>query len=427
MPSIRNHFDTLEDPRRNHWNIDHKLGDVLFIALCAVLGGAEGWKDIETFGKAKKAWFDQKLSLTEGIPSDDTFRRVISRIDPKSFGACFRGWVRASVDTLSEEEHGEEEHGEEEHGEEKHGGEKHGEEEHGEEKHGEEKHGEELIAIDGKTLRGSYEDGDPKAAVHMVSAWASANEMVLAQRKTDDKSNEITAIPELLAPELLALLELNGCLVTIDAMGCQKEIARQIWEAEADYVLALKGNQGHLHREVREYFEEAKKRGFPKAGFPKAMPTSCCEESAVGHNRKEVRRCVVSTDVEWLGSYGEWAGLKSIALVEYCRDVYASDDPRAETKQRFYISSMACEAEELLEATRRHWEIENKVHWVLDVSFAEDDSRIRRRDGAENFSRLRRMALNLLRSDDTANRKSIKGRRKQAGWDQQYLERLVNL
>ena len=276
----------------------------------------------------------------------------------------------------------------------------------------------EVVAIDGKTLRGSYEDGDPKAAIHMVSAasrrgvaWASANDMVLAGRKVEDKSNEITAIPQ-----LLTMLDLRGCIVTIDAMGCQTDIAEQVCQAEADYVLALKGNQGNLHADVRAYFEEGKKRGL------EAMPVSVAEQTNIRHGRKEIRRCVASADVKWVAGYKQWANLTSIALVEYCRDVYAE---KPAWEQRFYISSASLEAEAMLNTVRRHWEIENKVHWVLDVSFQEDASRVRRRDGAENFSRLRRMALNLLRSDSTAKRQSIKGRCKQAGWDHQYLEHLI--
>jgi len=301
MSGIRKHFDTIEDPRNNDWNIDHEFGDVLIIALCAVIGGAEGWEDIETFGTCRRDWFEEKLQLRDrGIPSNDTFRRVISRIAPEHFQACFLGWIREAVGAL----------------------------------------GGDFVAIDGKTLRGSYEDGDPKAAIHMVSAWASENEMVLAQRKTDEKSNEITAIPE-----LLALLDLEGCIVTIDAMGCQTEIAGQIREAEADYLLALKGNQGNLHAEAQEYFEEGKNRRFD------AVPVSKVEQTEISHDRREVRRCYVSTDVEWLPGYEEWTDLTSIALVEYCRDTCSE---QAETQQRLYISSSGWEAEELLEATRRH-------------------------------------------------------------------------
>jgi predicted transposase YbfD/YdcC len=368
--SILAHFSLIEDPRRNHWNTLHRLYDILTIALCAVLGGADGWDDIADFGRSKHAFFTDKLKLENGLPSSDTFRRVIASIDPECFAACFLSWIEAAVGQL----------------------------------------GGDFVGIDGKTLRGSYEKDDPKAAIHMVSAWAHANRMILGQYKVESKSNEITAIPK-----LLEMLDLKGCLVTIDAMGCQREIARQIHEQGADYILALKGNQSTLHGDVKTFFTEAKARDF------NAMEVSFSETVNLGHARREVRRCWVCDDVMWLDGFAKWAGLSSMALIEYRRDVY-SDGP---TEQRYYISSRSLEAEAMIEAVRSHWGIENKVHWVLDVSFGEDASRIRRDHGAENFSVMRRVAVNLLRQDETSKRKSIKGRRKQAGWDNDYLGRLL--
>jgi len=368
--SILAHFSLIEDPRRNHWNTLHGLYDILTIALCAVLGGADGWDDIADFGRSKHAFFTDKLNLEHGLPSSDTFRRVLASIDPECFATCFLSWIEAAVGEL----------------------------------------GGDFVGIDGKTLRGSYEKDDPKAAIHMVSAWAHANRMILAQYKVESKSNEITAIPK-----LLEMLDLTGCLVTIDAMGCQGEMARQIHEQGADYILALKGNQSRLHGDVKTFFAEAKARNF------RGMEVSSSETVNLGHARQEVRRCWVSHDVAWLDGAGKWAGLASMALIEYDRDVY-SDGP---TQQRYYISSRPLEAEAMVEAVRRHWGIENKVHWVLDVSFGEDARRIRRDHGAENFSVMRRVAVNLLRQDETSKRKSIKGRRKQAGWDNDYLGRLL--
>lgn len=368
--SILAHFSILQDPRRNDWNILHPLSDIVTIALCAVLSGAEGWRDIATFGKAKQAWFTQRLKLEQGIPSPDTFRRVIAAIDPAVFADCFLSWVNAVVGKLG-------------------GG---------------------VVAIDGKTLRGSYDKDDPKAALHLVSAWADSANMILAQYKVDSKTNEITAIPT-----LLKVLDVEGCLVTIDAMGCQREIAQQIVDQKADYVLSLKGNQGLLHRDVKDYFVEVK--GDQRAEL------SYSETVNLDHGRKEVRRCWVSEDVAWLSGSAKWAGLCLIAMIEYVRDVYSE----SKVERRYYISSRALTASSLMEAVRQHWGIENKVHWVLDVSFSEDASRIRRDDGAENFSTLRRMALNLLRRDETSTRKSIKGRRKQAGWDNHYLEQLLGM
>jgi len=370
--SILAHFSIIKDPRRNDWNTLHRLEDILTMALAAVIGGADGWDEIALFAKTKADWFQERLHLEHGVPSSDTFRRVIASINPACFAECLASWIASAVGRL----------------------------------------GGDLVAIDGKTLRGSYEKDDPKAAIHMVSAWASANRMILAQYKVEDKSNEITAIPK-----LLSLLDLEGCLVTMDAMGCQREIARQLTDEKADYLLALKGNQPTLHADVKAFFADAEAHAF------EAMDVSQYETEHIAHGRKERRRCIVSEDVSWLTQYEKWAGLRTIACVSYCRDVYSD----AAFEQRYYLSSRAMSAATLMEAVQQHWEIENRVHWVLDVSFSEDASRIRRNDGAENFSVIRRLALNVIRHDETSKTKSIKGRRRQAGWSNDYLAQLLRL
>lgn len=365
---IAAHFDAIEDPRRDRGKL-HKLNDILIIAICATIGGAEGWDDIAAFGRAKQDWFEQRLDLEHGIPSADTFRRVIALIKPRHFAQCFLCWVNAVVQDL----------------------------------------GGDRIAIDGKTLKGSYDH--PKAAIHMVSAWANEHRLVLAQEKVDQKTNEITAIPA-----LLEVLDLEGCIVTLDAMGTQREIAQQIHDQGADYVLALKANHGILHAEVVEYFEDAKARYF------KGIDHDYAETLDLGHARRERRRCLVSGDVTWLRDYAKWAGFRSLILVESERATYTKET----VQQRYFISSLAPDAAKILAAVRGHWGIENQLHWVLDVSFSEDACRIRRNNGAENFSVLRRIALNVLRQD-TESKLSLKAKRKTAGWNNDYLARILRI
>ena len=341
------------------------------MALCAVVAGADGWDDIATFAQAKADWLGQRLDLTHGTPSGDTFRRVLAALSPEAFAQGFVRWVEAVAQKTTGE----------------------------------------VIAIDGKTLRRSYEKDDPKAALHMISAWACQQRLALAQENVDDKSNEITAIPA-----LLEVLDLEGCIVTLDAMGTQTDIAQQIRDQEADYVLALKGNQGTLHREVRAYFEEGRARHW------RAMPVDYAETCDLGHGRKEVRRLWISADVAWLPKREAWADLRSIVLIEHERHTQSG----VSLERRFYISSLAAEADEMLEIVRQHWGIENRLHWVLDVVFREDESRIRRDHGGQNMAVLRQLALNLLRKDQT-KRLSLRMKRKRAGWDDTFLAQIVGL
>lgn len=364
------HFDHLDDPRRDQGK-RHRLDHLLVMALCAVVAGADGWDDIATFARAKADWLGQRLDLTHGTPSGDTFRRVLAALSPEAFAQGFVRWVEAVAQKTTGE----------------------------------------VIAIDGKTLRRSYEKDDPKAALHIISAWACQQRLVLAQEKVSDKSNEITAIPA-----LLEVLDLKGCIVTLDAMGTQTEIAEQIRDQQADYVLALKGNQGTLHREVRAYFEEGRKRHWH------AMPVEYAETCDLGHGRKEVRRLWISTDVAWLPKREAWADLSSIVMIEHERHTHSG----VSLECRFYISSLAVEAHQMLRLIRSHWGIENGLHWVLDVVFREDESRIRRGHGGQNMAVVRQIALNLLRKDET-KRLSLRMKRKRAGWDDAFLAQVVGI
>jgi predicted transposase YbfD/YdcC len=347
--SIGEHFNQLEDPRMDRTK-HHRLLDIIAIAICGVICGADNWVDLELFGRSKEEWLKRFLSLPNGIPSHDTFGRVFAGLDPEQFAQCFTSWVKA-VSQLTQGQ---------------------------------------VIAIDGKTLRRSHDRANGKSAIHLVSAWASANHLVLGQLKVDDKSNEITAIPE-----LLEVLELSGCIITIDAMGCQKDIARQIVEQGADYVLALKKNQGKLYQTVGK-----------------------------GHGRIETRQCWVVSEpevLEYLNGEGAWAGLGSVAMVRSKRVAREEE----EVENRYYISSLKGDARQLLEATRTHWEIENCVHWVLDIAFDEDNSRVRQGNAPQNFAVVRHIALNLLKMEQSS-KGGVKARRKRAGWDEDYLLKVLS-
>ena len=368
--SLIDHFSGIEDPRIDR-SKRHQLIDILVIAICATICGAEGWEDFELFGNCKRDWFKSFLDLPNGIPSHDTFRRVFARLDPTQFQQAFLDWVR-SVTKLT--------------------------------------HGE-VVAIDGKQLRRSHDRAAGKSAIQMVSAWAEENRLVLGQVRVDEKSNEITAIPE-----LLKMLEIRGCIVTLDALGCQTEIARAIVEKQADYVLAVKGNQPALVEDLRAYFDWALADKFQQTSYTK-------KETVDGdHGRVEVRRCYASEDCDWLRRKGEWKGLRSIAMVESERSV---GEVESSHERRYYISSLAADAEELNRVIRRHWSIENSLHWVLDIAFREDDSRIRKDHGPENMATLRHIALNLLKQDKSI-KVGIKSKRKNAGWDERYLLKVLN-
>jgi predicted transposase YbfD/YdcC len=362
--SISDFFSDLTEPRDS--NKRHKLIDIITIALCAVICGADTWEDIEEFGDTRKEWFERFLELPHGIPGHDTFARVFASMNPKEFQQAFLRWVEA-VQTVTKR----------------------------------------IVAIDGKTLRRSYEKN--KSPLHLVSAWALENKMVLGQVKTREKSNEITAIPE-----LLSVLELGGCIVTIDAMGCQKEIVKTIIGKGADYVLGLKGNQGALHDDVKLYFEDCLASGF------KDIEYDYYETIDGDHGRIETRRYWTTSDIDWLPDRAPWKNLSSIVMVQ--RERYVNGTTSMETS--YYVTSLKSDAGYVARAVRGHWGIENSLHWVLDIAFREDESRIRKDNAPANFAIIRHMALNLLRKE-TSLRRSIRTKRLKAGWDTDYLTRIL--
>jgi predicted transposase YbfD/YdcC len=367
VPSLfHEHFAVLTDPRCPCApNSRHLLMDILVIAVCAVISGAEGWEDIEEYGEANAEWLKDLLDLPHGIPGHDTFRRVLSQLDPEELTQCFIAWTQA----LSEASGGD------------------------------------IVSIDGKTLRHSFDQATATAAIHMVSAWASANRLVLGQLKVEEKSNEITAIPK-----LLHLLDLKGAVVTMDAMGCQKEIAKTITEQGADYVLALKDNHPTLSEAVTLFLNDARDTGL-------ADMAHAYHETVDGdHGRIETRRYWITSEIEWLGAKDSWANLHSVGMVEARREV--GDTVQVET--RYFLTSLPAQGVRFAQAVRQHWGIENSLHWVLDVSFDEDACRIRKNKGAQTFAVLRHSALNLLRREPH-HKRGIKARRKRAGWDRAYL------
>jgi predicted transposase YbfD/YdcC len=365
--ALLDHFASVPDPRieRHRW---HKLSDILVIAVCAVLCGAESYPAIEDFGYEREAWLKQFLELPEGIPSHDTFNRVLRLLDPVQFQACFLRWMQAVAEVTQGE----------------------------------------VVAIDGKALRRSFAKGTAKRAIHMVSAWATANGVVLGQRKVDTKSNEITAIPA-----LLDLLALKGCIVTIDAMGCQREIAQKIVAQGADYVLALKGNQPTLEQAVERFFVSG-----PAAEAHRTASDSY-EQTEQGHGRVETRCAWISAELETELQAAEWPGLRSIGMVEATRTLAG----KTTVEQRFYLTSLKPEAPPFAQAVRNHWGIENQLHWSLDVTFREDQSRLRMGHGAENFAVLRHIALNLLRQEPST--KSLPRKRLACALNPDYLLKVL--
>lgn len=364
------YFSILPDPRVDRTK-KHRLIDVLFIAVCTLICGGETFTDMESFGEAKEEWLRQFLDLPHGIPSHDTFGRLFARLDPQAFGECFLRWSEA----LHKATQGE------------------------------------VIALDGKTVRHSFDTATGQSALHLVSAWASENGITLGQLKVDGKSNEITALPE-----LLKRLDVQGCVVTIDAMGCQKDLAKQVKEQGGDYVFCLKGNQESLHEEARYFFDEARKLKFEN------VPYAYHQTVEKDHGRIETRRVwmVEEVAITWLERADQWPGLASLAMVEAERRI----GKKTTKETRYFISSLRGNVKQLAAAARQHWAIENSLHWVLDVIMNEDQSRVRKDHAPENLALLRRLALNLIKKAKPP-KQSVRAGIKKAGWDNSFLEAIL--
>lgn len=365
-------FETLPDPRVERTK-RYPLIEIILLIIAGTVSGCDGWKSLKDFGEAKLDWLRKFLPYKDGIPVDDTLARVMRKIETKEFQACFMKWVQSVSETTLGD----------------------------------------VVAIDGKTLRRSHNHRDGVPAIHMVSAWSSENGLVLGQEKTAEKSNEITAIPQ-----LLDVLELKGCIVTIDAMGCQTAIAEKIIQKKAEYILALKGNQRKLHVEVTDFFEIAWATDF------KHVQYDYFEEHDAGHGRVEYRQCwAIKPCADSFPSFEKWPDLKSLIMIKSRRE-FKDGLTKDTADTRFYIASIAPNAEKTLTAVRQHWGIENKLHWTLDMTFREDESRIRTEASAENFAIMRHIALNLIKND-TSRKASMKRKRFMAALEDDFRETIM--
>jgi predicted transposase YbfD/YdcC len=371
--SFFEYFSDIKDPRVQNHNFRHKIIDILVIAVLATICGADGWAEIERFGKSKQDWLGTFLELPNGIPSHDTFGRVFSILDPKEFGKCFSAWLKSlTVDFKNE-----------------------------------------IIALDGKTVRGSGNKRQKEPAIHLVSAWAAKTRIMLAQVKTEDKSNEITAMPK-----LLDMLDIKGSVITIDAMGCQTEIAKKIKKKEADYLLCLKENQKTLYDDVKSIFERAEEN--KQKQYKKVLHRRKIEKTH-NHGRVETGRYTLVSARAPLFFELRWPGLRGIGKIEITR----TTNNEVEYSTRYFLTSLHYEdIEFFMEAVRKHWQIEIDLHWSLDVSFREDHCQVRLGHAPENLALIRRIALNLLKQEQT-HKNGISCRRKTAGWDNKYLLKVL--
>ena len=367
MSNLIEHFSSLTDPRIER-NKKHQLIDIIVLSVSALCSGANGWEAIEEFGHEKREWLQQFIPLNNGIPSHDCIQYVISRLSSSEFKDCFINWVNSIMKVCSGE----------------------------------------IIAIDGKTARGSRDKKNNKNPLHMVSAWACQQRFVLAQEAIDDKSNEITAIPK-----LLKLLEIKGCIVTIDAMGCQRTIAKQIVDQEGDYVLGLKGNQSKLHEAVKDFFTTTDTTDF------KQVDHDYIEETDKGHGRLETRRYWISSNLNTLPNTAQWAGFNSIGMVE--RDCIQGEKHTIE--RRYFICSINEDAKLFAKAVREHWGVENPLHWRLDVIMGDDASRIKKDNGATIMTSLRHLCMNLFEGEPSSL--SLAKKKRKASWNDNYRAKVI--
>jgi predicted transposase YbfD/YdcC len=367
--SIAEHFDDIEDIRIERGK-KHKLIDIITISICAVVCGADGWIDIEMYGIARKKWLGKFLELPNGIPSHDTFARVFSQINPDDFNKSFLSWIKGISKITAGE----------------------------------------IIAFDGKQSRNSGDEKNGQGVINTVSAWAASNRLVLGQKKVEGKSNEITALPE-----LIKILDLAGCIVTIDAMGCQREIVKKIVEKDANYVIAVKKNQPSLYEQIEQLFKQAIKTDG------KDLKMSAFSSKEVNRGREEIRNYLMLTDVaERIDPLQKWEKLTSIGMVESVRVV----NGKTSVETRYFISSLWNDAKKLAEAIRSHWSIENSLHWVLDVAFREDNSRIRKDNAPANFAVLRHIAINII-GQNKSRKLSVRSKRFLASLDEEYSNELL--